>query len=199
MEIQNLLESYRSEIERGEVKVLSLDECHLMSGDLEGYVWGTTGKRVEVPIVNERERQTYYGALDLVSQQLTLQAYPKGNSDYMVSYLNFLLTQWPKQRLIILWDGASYHRSAQIQEFLAQLNDGLAPEQWRIRCVRFAPNDPTQNPIEDAWLQAKNWLWRFSGLRPSFSGLKALFAQFFTLEIFDFPKVHLYGSFSLIN
>jgi hypothetical protein len=51
-------------------------------------------------------------------------------------------------------------------------------------------------PIEDACLQATTWLRRMSGLKPCFSALKALFEQFFTLEIFDFPKLHMYGNFS---
>jgi len=27
------------------LRVLFLDECHLMSGDLQGYVWGRRGER----------------------------------------------------------------------------------------------------------------------------------------------------------
>jgi len=190
------LERYRDEIEAGQLRVLFLDECHLMSGDLQGYVWGRTGERVEVPIVNERDRQTYYGALDLLSKRLLVQGHEKGNSTETIAYLKFLQTQWPEQRLLILWDGASYHRSKELQAFLADVNAGLDPDAWKIHCVRFAPNDPSQNPIEDAWLQAKTWLRRMSGLCPCFSALKALFEQFFRLEVFDFPKMHRYGSFS---
>ena len=51
-----------------------------MSGDLQGYVWGRTGERVEVPIVNERERQTYYGALDLLTGQCEVL---QGNQSYL--------------------------------------------------------------------------------------------------------------------
>lgn len=29
------------------------------------------------------------------------------------------------------------------------------PKTWNIHCVRLGPNNPSQNPIEDAWLQAK--------------------------------------------
>jgi len=39
------------------------DECHPV-GDVCGYIWGKTNIRIEVPIVNERQKQTYYGALD---------------------------------------------------------------------------------------------------------------------------------------
>lgn len=38
-----------------------------------------------------------------------------------------------------------------------------------------------------------------AGLRPSFTGLKVLFEQFFAIETFDFPKMNRYGTFSKIN
>lgn len=176
--------------------MLFFDECHLLSGDLQGYVWGRTDERVVVPVVNERERQTYYGAVDLVSKRLFIEAHEKGNTACTIAYLKSLQAQFPHQRLLILWDGASYHRSGELKEYLAQVNEGLTQEEWKIHCVRFAPNDPTQNPIEDAWLQGKTWLRRMSGLCPSFPALKALFEQFFRLDTFDFPKLHRYGSFS---
>ena len=176
-----------------------MDECHLMAGDLEGYVWGRRGQRVEVPVVNERERQTYYGVLDLLSQRVIIEAHTAGNKANTVAYLKSLQTQFPQQRLLVLWDGASYHRAGEVRDYLAQVNQGLPEEQWRIHCLRFAPNDPSQNPIEDVWLQAKNWLRSLAGLRPSFTGLKALFEQFFAIETFDFPKMHRYGTFSEIN
>jgi len=44
--------------------VFFVDECHLLWGDLCGYVWGKTDERIEVPIINERSKQTYYGAVN---------------------------------------------------------------------------------------------------------------------------------------
>jgi putative transposase len=38
--------------------VLFVDECHLLWGDILGYVWGPRGERIEVPILNDRDRQT---------------------------------------------------------------------------------------------------------------------------------------------
>lgn len=173
-----------------------MDECHLMSGDLEGYVWGRTNERVSVPIVNERDRQTYYGSVDLLSHQVSLQAQERGNTACTIEYLKGLREKMPGQRLLIFWDGASYHRSDDLKAYLSEVNEGLAEDEWWIHCVRFAPNDPTQNPIEDIWLQAKTWLRCHAGWQPSFSALKALFELFFTLDTFDFPKIHMYGRFS---
>jgi transposase len=196
VEIARLLARYREEIEIGQLRVLFLDECHLMGGDVKGYGWGRKGERVEVPVANERDRQTYYGALDLLSKKLLIQAQAAGNTACTIAYLKFLQQQFANERLLILWDGASYHRGQQLRDFLTQVNDGLPQERWKIHFVQFAPNDPTQNPIEDVWLKAKTWLRNLSGLRPCFSALKDLFEQFFSLDIFDFPKMYLYGDFS---
>ncbi len=45
------------------------DEGHLLWADLCGYVWGKTAERIKVPIVNERSQQTYYGAVNVYTQQ----------------------------------------------------------------------------------------------------------------------------------
>lgn len=176
--------------------MLFLDECHLLAGDLCGYVWGRTDERAEIPMVNERERQTYYGGINLFTRKLLVRAHERGNTSCTIAYLNDLQKHYPNQRLLILWDGASYHRSKELRKYLEEVNQGLEPDEWKIHCVLFAPNDPTQNPIEDVWLQAKTWLRRMSGLRPSFNALKALFEQFFHLDTFDFPKLYMYGKFS---
>ena len=41
-----------------------IDRCHMLWGYLLGYSWVRTDKRREIPIKNDWERQTYYGALD---------------------------------------------------------------------------------------------------------------------------------------
>ena len=44
------------------------DECHVLWGDTLGYVWGKKNERIELPITNERMRQSYYGALDIYTK-----------------------------------------------------------------------------------------------------------------------------------
>lgn len=194
-----MLAKHRAEIESGLLRVLLLDECHLLWGDAIGYVWGKTDQEIPVPVVNERDKQTYYGAVDYLEGELLLKAYKAGNSENTIDYLRYLLTQSPNQRLLIFWDGASYHRSQEIQRFLAEINQGLSPEQWQIHCVRFAPNCPEQNPIQDIWLQAKTWVRRFCALGTSFSHLKWMFEWFIRNTVFDFVSLQMYGGFSKIK
>ncbi|PHM05714.1 hypothetical protein CK516_39075 [Nostoc sp. 'Peltigera malacea cyanobiont' DB3992] len=79
--METLLASNRQEIEARKLRVLLIDECHLLWGDLAGYVWGKTDQEIAVKVVNERDKQTYYGAVDYLDGKLMLKAYNAGNSN----------------------------------------------------------------------------------------------------------------------
>jgi hypothetical protein len=49
-EIAELLATNRREIASGRVRVLFLDECHLLWGDISGYGWSRRNKWVDVEI-----------------------------------------------------------------------------------------------------------------------------------------------------
>ena len=174
------------------------DECHLLWGDLCGYVWGQTKARIAVPIVNERERQTYYGAVNFYTQQCLIQAAQAGNSEGTIAFLKYLLDQCPKSRIALIWDGATYHRSQEVRKYLEAVNQGLDESEWKITCIRFAPNDPKQNPIEDIWLQAKRLIREYYHLCKSFGAVKFLFEFATHRQTFNFPKLFTYGCFSWI-
>lgn len=190
------LESHRDEIVTGKLVVFFQDECHLLWGDLCGYVWGKTSERIEVPISNERQKQTYYGALNISTQELFIKDFEQGNSDSTIVFLQALIAKCPQSRIALIWDGASYHRSQVVKDYLALVNNGLEESEWIITCHRFAANDPRQNPIEDVWLQAKRFIREFYYLCQSFSTVKWLFELIAHRRIFNFPKVFMYGIFS---
>ena len=148
-----------------------------------------------VPIVNERQRQTYYGALDYFNHEFLTQAYPIANSEHTISFLDYLQAQRPNQRIAIIWDGASYHRSGEVKDYLQALNVAHKQQFWQLTCIRFAPNAPEQNPVEDAWLQAKRFLREFYHLCDSFSLVKLLFELVTHGRTFNFPKLFEYAVF----
>ena len=195
-EITLWLEAQREQIESGELVVLFLDECHLLWGDLIGYVWGKTDERIEVPVVNERQRQTYFGALDYRTKECWTQAYDTGNSQFTIEFLRYLQAQYPQKRLALVWDGATYHRSNELKAYLRSVNQGLAQESWNITCIRLAPNAPEQNPVEDIWLQAKRFIRECYHLCTSFRAVKLLFELVTHRQVFAFPKLSMYGAFS---
>ncbi|MDF5736870.1 MULTISPECIES: IS630 family transposase [unclassified Nostoc] len=195
-EICELLSARRAEIESGELVVFMVDECHLLWGDIIGYVWGKTSERVSIPVVNARYKQTYFGGLDYKTKEFITYPAKKGDSENTINFLKYLRSQRPGANILIVWDGASYHRLQQIKDYLDSLNRHLESEHWLITCERFAPNAPQQNPVEDIWLQAKRLIREFYFFCHSFSVVKALFELSVSCQIFDFPKLHESGVFS---
>jgi len=169
--------------------VLFADECHLLWGDTLGYVWGPRGERVEVPITNERERQTYYGAVNLLSGSACVMPAEAGNGAGSVKFLNMLRRNFQGRRLLIFWDRATYHRGDLIKSYLRRLH-GERPEAERLIHIEyFAPNAPEQNPMEDVWLSAKRWIRSHFFEMENFRQVKDNFASFiqnFTLKTVKF-------------
>lgn len=171
-----------------------LDECHLVWGDISGYGWSRRNQRVDVEVKSTKERQTYYGALDYLTKSFIVHEYSAGNEDNTIAFLQYLQSVTEESaQLVIIWDGASYHRSGKIQEFLAQVNDSLPAEQWKITCIRLAPNAPEQNPVEDVWLQAKRFVRKFARLCRKFRSVKLLFKLVTHCQSFAFAKAFMYG------
>ncbi len=107
-------------------------------------------------MTNERTKQTYYGALNYQTKQFLVKPYEKADSEQTVDFVKYLLKQCPGQRIVLIWDGASYHKYKKMKEYLEQVNGGKKPEDWPVTCILLAPNAPEQNPVEDIWLKGKN-------------------------------------------
>ena len=150
------------------------DECHLLWGDTLGYVWGKTNEQTAIPITNVKLRQTYYGAIDIMNGDCYVSPYEKGNGKWTIDYIEYLRKELKCKKILMFWDGASYHKSKEIKDYLAEINDGLTPENWPVTLVLFAPNAPEQNPVEDIWLQGKNMLRKLFAENNTFSKVKKL-------------------------
>lgn len=195
-EIEKFLEENREKIESEEWLILFLDECHLMWGDICGYVWGQTNIRIEIPVKNEKEKQTYYGAMNYRTGKVIAKEYPQGNTENTIKFVSELIQENKNKKLVIIWDGATYHRSQEWRDYLDQINKGKTEEEWLIRCIRLAPNAPEQNPIELVWLQGKEMVRKYWNLCHNFKIVKWLFSWTINQSLFDFPKLSMYGSFS---
>ena len=140
IEIEKILAENRSEIEAGKLVVYMIDECHLLRGDVCGYVWGKTNKRIEVPMTNQRERQTYFGALNSQTKKFFVQEYEAGNSKNTVLFVKYLQNLNKGARILIFWEGASYHKYGEMRDYLNEVNQDLPKSEWLIICELLAPN-----------------------------------------------------------
>ena len=69
-------------------------------------------------------------------------------SNLLIKYLQH---KYKGRRIILIWDGASYHKYGEFRDFLSTVNSDKEPEKWSITCILFTPNAPQQNPVEDIW------------------------------------------------
>ena len=121
--------------------------------DVCGYIWaaafggklppetclGKTDIRIEIPIKNTKNRQTYFGALDYQTQKFIVREYPTGNSENTIQFIKYLRSQSPGKKIALIWDGAAYHKSEEVKAFLTTINQQCEPEQWPITCILIAP------------------------------------------------------------
>ena len=195
-EINQILEDNREEIEAGKLVVYAIDECHLMGEDLVSQAWGDSEKRVEIPVNNYKDRQTYYGALNILEPELVLEKYSTGNGDNTVNFVKHLQTRNLGKRLLLLWDGVKHHTGENMQQFLSKQNDGLLKSEWEITCELFAPYAPEENPVEAIWLQLKTLLRRFYIFGKNFKIVNLLFQAFAKYKLFNFPNLKNFDAFS---
>jgi hypothetical protein len=68
--------------------------------------------------------------------------YSTGNGENTVKFLQKIKKRHPEQRLLLIWDGASYHRGEEMKKLLAIENEEKRPEEWSITCQLLAPYAP---------------------------------------------------------
>jgi transposase len=96
--------------------------------------------------------------------------------------------------MIIVWDGAPYHRSGAVKAYLQHVKGERSETERRIQLMQFAPHAPEQNPMEDGWLAAKTEVRQAWYRLDTFCQVKQVFTQTITCTTFQFHKLEWYWS-----
>ena len=67
---------------------------------------------------------------------------PRANGDHTIEVLQRLRAEVPERTLIVLWDGAPYHRAKAVREAASALN---------IRLMPLPGDSPDLMPVEALW------------------------------------------------
>ena len=112
--------------------------------------WKKRGQRKFIPAPGTPEYVRVFGAYNWRNGEVAWRIDRKKNSEAFIAFLEQLtLTDSPHQRLILVLDNASYHKSKAVRAALAALEDRLF--------VFWLPKySPFLNPIERFWLHLKN-------------------------------------------
>ena len=96
--------------------------------------------------------------------------------------------------MIIVWDGAPYHRADVVKAYLQRVNGDRAETDRRIQLIQFAPHAPEQNPMEDVWLAAKTAVRQAWYRVDTFRQVQQVFTQTIACTTFQFHKIEWYWS-----
>jgi transposase len=108
------------------------------------------GQRKHIPAPGSPRYRHVFGALNWRTQNVDWITAHRKNTDSFIAFLEHLLTTcYPTQRLVLVLDNASYHKSYAALAALSLFQD-------RLQVIWLPKYSPYLNPIERFWLQLKN-------------------------------------------
>ena len=100
-----------------ETTILFADETELKRFPPLRRMWQPVGQQRLVRVSDANDDFALYGALDVGSGQTFIRAFEKKRSDYTIQFLELLKAR-TTGNVLLIWDGASWHTSGQVEAFL---------------------------------------------------------------------------------
>jgi transposase len=127
--------------------VVYVDEAQIHQDADLGYGWAERDQRLWVASSSPglSARVSFYGLYLYNEGQVRLWPYPRANGEHTVAVLQRLRAEALDRTLIVLWDGAPYHRAQAVREAARTLDIELMP---------LPGYSPDLMPVEELW----HWL-----------------------------------------
>ena len=139
----------KKHFENPETIILAADEMILTTRTTTQRVWLPQGEKVSVEVTNSHiERRQIYGFLNLKTGQEHAFKTLKQNMIVTADILKKVRAAYPKQKIVLLWDNAGWHRGSVVQKFIN--NDG------QIEVIHFPKYSPEENPEEHVWKHGRS-------------------------------------------
>jgi len=110
-------------------------------------VWYRKGEEPVIEAKRKGESTNFYGALNMKTGQCAAMETVKQNSQTTIEFLKKLLKIYQNRKIFLIWDGAGWHKSKEIRQFLSEINKGKI----RLELFNFPPYSPEFNPQEHVW------------------------------------------------
>ncbi len=155
--------------------VLFEDEASFAQWGSLSYTWAPVGKTPTIKTSGKRKNYKVFGAIDYHTGQFFHKCYEgRLNSESYEVFIQGILDS-TKCHIILIHDGASYHKSAAINQFYNKNEE-------RLSVFRLPSYSPDYNPIEKLWKKVKEKGTHLHYF-PTFESLKSKVHQ--SLELFD--------------
>jgi len=127
----------------GKVRLMFEDEAGFGRINKPKYCWCAKGIRPNVPCLHIREYRYAYGAVEPETGESFFLIMPYCNTDCMNAYLRELSAAYSNDFILLVADGAAWHKSNSLQ----------IPE--NIEIFPLPPYTPEMNPIEQIWKELR--------------------------------------------
>lgn len=129
--------------------ILAADEMILTTKTTTQKVWLPQGETVRVDVANSSiERRQVYGFLNLKTGKEHAFKTKKQNMVVTADILKEVRAIYTKQKIVLLWDNAGWHKGSVVQEFIKQ--DG------NMEVIHFPKYAPEENPQEHVWKRGRS-------------------------------------------
>lgn len=132
-----------------DVEVFVSDEMILTTQTGTQKIWLPEGEFPKIEVSNKRDRRCIYGYLNTRTGQEYAFKTLKCNSEATIETLEKIGILHPNKKIAIVWDNASWHRSALVKAFLATTAHDF-------HFINFPPYSPELNPQEHVWKDGRS-------------------------------------------
>ena len=127
----------------GKIRLMFQDEAGFGRINKPKYCWCFPGLRPDIPCHPIREYRYAYGAVEPLTGESFFLVLPYSNTVCMNVFLQKLSDTYPHDRILLVCDGAAWHKS----------NALVIPQ--NIRLLFIPPATPEMNPIEQIWKEIR--------------------------------------------
>jgi hypothetical protein len=124
--------------------VLDLDECHARLYPTVSHVWAPRGEYPTLPLLDAHGKCVAFAAIDLHTGRTFHHLSRSLAGAEQLRLLEQVVTAYPGQRLLLIWDNGPTHRNKKVAAWLA-----AHPQ---VACFWLPPySGADANPIEHFW------------------------------------------------
>ena len=140
-----------------------------------------------------RNGKTYYGALNLLTHEFHWYEASAGNDVIKVTYTHKDANALSgTRRYSCSGTGRGITEERTSRSFSRRTKGNLAEADWKVTCMRFAPNTPGQNLTDGRWGKGKTHLRKQFASNKTFAQVKRCFSTFLNSLRFTSTKLSWY-------
>ena len=129
--------------------ILTGDEMVLSTQTTFQKIWLPQNEYPKIDVSNKRENRSIYGFLNVENGVQHAYKTLNQNSANTCKILDKLCQLYPNKKIVLIWDNASWHRSAEVRSWLSNTKH-------KIHLIAFPAYSPELNPQEHVWKEARS-------------------------------------------